>query len=242
MRNWRSDLNDASDVRHFAHGGNDATCHRPFELQRITNDENRLAFIRQRDGQFRRTRSIACHVNAHQREIAVVVDIQDPCNSVQPSFAVQRPYVNAGSAANYVQVRHNLARSQKETAAGHEWLAIGVIGHYRDDRWLYTFDEFREIFLRRRDGRHRQNEKKGKKGRDVYFSHVVKPWGNKEIRALGSATPTAGGSRNQVLNLKLEETELRRDATSCLATQDRSLSQENNSVLLLCEIKHDSIS
>jgi hypothetical protein len=46
-----------------------------------------------------------------------------------------------------VQVRNDLARSQKETAAGHECFAIRVLCCDSDDSRLYAFYEVGEIFI-----------------------------------------------------------------------------------------------
>jgi hypothetical protein len=47
-----------------------------------------------------------------------------------------------------MEVSHNLTRSQKETAAGHQGFAIRVVGRDGHNGWFYSLYKGRKGFLR----------------------------------------------------------------------------------------------
>ncbi len=114
MRNRRRDLNDAITVRHFAHRRNDSVADRAFELQRIADDEDRFAFVRQFSRKLAAARTFERHIDAQQREIAFFVDGNRAADGKNFSFAIERLDLSACSAANDVQVRNDLSGRRKK--------------------------------------------------------------------------------------------------------------------------------
>ena len=88
------------------------------------------------------------------------------------AFAVESLDLSAGRAANDVQVGHDLARLQEETAAGHQGFAVGVVCRNGHDGGFYSFDELRKTFVGAGYGGEKKHQRKGEK-RGYFLIHVV---------------------------------------------------------------------
>src|SRR5207248_10576602 len=90
VRTWRSNLNDTSDSGHFARGRNDAIADRALESQRIPDQEDLLAFVRQSSRQRKRTCTFSRYIYTEQRKIGFFIDGQSARDRIGPAFAFER--------------------------------------------------------------------------------------------------------------------------------------------------------
>src|ERR1051325_7892143 len=146
MRDWRRDLNNAVTVWHFAHCRYNSVAHRTLELERVADHEDGLTFIGQLTREHRRFSAFERHINAEQREVALLVKVHCPVHLKHFSFAVERFYFCSSSSANHVKISHDLARPQEKATAGHQWFTGSIVGCNGDNCWLYSFDKCRKAF------------------------------------------------------------------------------------------------
>src|SRR5207248_2573140 len=147
VRDRSSDLNDATDSRHFAHGGNDAIADRALESQRIPDQEDLLAFVRQSSRQRKRTCTFSRYIYTEQRKIGFFIYGQSDLDRIVPAFAFERMNLDSTRAPNDVHVSDDLSGADKESAAADQRLSLRVISQHGNHRRLNAPHEIGKRFM-----------------------------------------------------------------------------------------------